>query len=345
MLPEILFFNTGRVHAKEAVPTTRVDEKTEVSSRLWELLFGKRDKAEDSEVLLVVGGDVFGARIYCGQIEAEDDIDVIGIKKGDIIKEVDGKAVANLRELSALLEGADGEHILSIERSGKCFTCKADGREVCRAIVASATDGAAGIGTVTYINPEDMSFGGLGHGICNKSGELIQMGTGQVTGVILGGAKRGEKGNPGELTGVLTNRAVGSIVSNTPTGVFGRLDEARVDKSAAIPIAKRGEVKVGPASIVSTVRNGKKMTYSVEIYELNRDETGTKCFKLRVTDPALLSLTGGIVRGMSGSPIIQNGKLVGAVTHVMVADPTEGYGIFIENMLNASVARNELPAA
>lgn len=333
MLPVIILFGTGRVQAAGAVPTTTVDENTTVSSRLWELLFGKTSEAKADEVRLVIGGDVFGARIYQGYISVEEDRD--GVKCGDIIRKVDGEEVTTLRELAFMLEKAEGVHTLTLERGGKELEYRTAGREECHGIITASRDGAAGIGTVTYIDPVDMSFGGLGHGICDETGKPLSLATGRVTGVIIGGTKRGEKGHPGELSGILTDRTNGEIVSNTECGVFGRLTEWKIDKSSAVPIATRDEVKEGEATIVSTVKNGKKMTYAVEIYDINTGETGTKCFKIRVTDPALLALTGGIVRGMSGSPIIQNGKLVGAVTHVMINNPTEGYGIFIENMLSA----------
>ena len=154
---------------------------------------------------------------------------------------------------------------------------------------------------------------------------------------------RGEVGKPGELSGVLNKKCAGSIEKNDECGVFGVLDNANTDADLALPVARKSELKLGEAEIISTVKAGKKAKYKIEITEIDLSSEGSKSFKIKVTDPMLITLTGGIVRGMSGSPIIQNGKLVGAVTHVMVANPTEGYGIFIENMLNASVARGELP--
>ena len=208
-------------------------------------------------------------------------------------------------------------------------------------------DTTRGIGTVTYYDPEENTFGGLGHGICSKDGnDIIKMTRGTVTSVILAGAVRGEVNAPGELRGVLTDKVIGTLRANTECGVFGTIDTAALRQSEPIYTAQRSEVKPGAATILSTVKSGKKQSFDIEIYDIDRASSGTKSFRIRVTDDTLITLTGGIVRGMSGSPIIQNGKLVGAVTHVMVNNPTEGYGIFIENMLNASVnTRNELPAA
>ena len=166
---------------------------------------------------------------------------------------------------------------------------------------------------------------------------MIDFTEGQVTGVILSGVKKGEEGKPGELSGLLTDKVAGVLYSNTECGVFGRLDKIP-DGLSATPIkaAKREEVHEGDATILSTVKLGACKEYKIQISEINKNSTGTKSFKIKVTDPTLIAITGGVVRGMSGSPIIQDGKLVGAVTHVMVANPTEGYGIFIENMLNAA---------
>ena len=206
-------------------------------------------------------------------------------------------------------------------------------------------DGTAGIGTVTFIDPATGAFGGLGHGICDaESGEVIPMRDGAVTEVTLGGVKRGEVGKPGELHGVLRSRTTGVLYTNSDCGVFGHFDTLPTGKEA-LPIATRDEVKAGAATILSTVHGGEPCSYEVTIGDIDYQSDGTKSFTVKVTDPALIAMTGGIVRGMSGSPIIQNGKLVGAVTHVMVADPTEGYGIFIENMLNAANNQSQQKAA
>jgi stage IV sporulation protein B len=154
-----------------------------------------------------------------------------------------------------------------------------------------------------------------------------------VCGVILGGIHKGESGKPGELCGVLTDKDLGDITVNCECGVFGVMTDLPTSASV-MTVGRRDEVCEGEATIISTLKNGKTAEYKIEIYDIDRTSDGSKSFRIRVTDETLKALTGGIVRGMSGSPIIQNGKLIGAVTHVLVADPTEGYGIFIENMLN-----------
>ena len=170
-------------------------------------------------------------------------------------------------------------------------------------------------------------------------------GSGVACTVTLGACKKGMPGKAGEFSGIINRNTIGSIYKNTECGVFGKLEALPKASPEALPIARKASVKCGEAEIISTVKNGKTATYKIEITDIDRDSTGSKSFKIKVTDPTLIALTGGIVRGMSGSPIIQNGKLVGAVTHVMVADPTEGYGIFIENMLNTANEQMQPKAA
>ena len=266
------------------------------------------------------------------------------LQADDRILAIDGKEISTISEVKDILNSSSGNALeFEVLRNGKKIkfdlTPHSVGSEYHLGVIL--TDGASGIGTITYYDPETLSFGGLGHGICAKdSSEVLKMTRGEVTGVILAGAKRGEAAKPGELRGVLTDRIIGSVERNTDCGVFGRLESDAIKKdsgkAAPLKIAYRDEIKEGPATIISTVKNGKKAEYKIEIYDIDSSSNESKSFKIRVTDDTLLALTGGIVRGMSGSPIIQDGKLVGAVTHVLVADPTEGYGIFIENMLNAS---------
>ena len=163
--------------------------------------------------------------------------------------------------------------------------------------------------------------------------------------MILGGVTRGEIGKPGELSGVLNRKHIGNIYKNSECGVFGTIENLDTEDMTPIPVAKKKEIKTGEAEIICTVKGGKKAKHKIEITEIDINSTGSKSFKIKVTDPMLIATTGGIVRGMSGSPIIQNGMLAGAVTHVMIAEPTEGYGIFIENMLSAAECQVQQKAA
>ena len=318
------------------VPT--LAEGVEVGSRFWELFFG-REKKEEEQITLIPGGDVFGVKIRQRYVTIIESKGIPALKSGDIILSVNGESVKTAQDVKRLVKGSDGDSL----------TIRAlhQGSEIALEIRPSfedgeyklgltLRDGAAGLGTVTFIDPKTGVFGGLGHGICDAdSGEVIAMDSGDVCGVILGGIHKGESGKPGELCGLLTDVDLGDLHANNECGVFGIITDSPTS-ATAIPIGRRSEVTVGEAKIISTLKNGRTAEYKIEIYDIDPTSEGSKSFRIRVTDETLKALTGGIVRGMSGSPIIQNGKLVGAVTHVLVADPTEGYGIFIENMLNSS---------
>ena len=310
----------------------------EVGSRFWDLFFGD-DKKDKEEITLLAGGGIFGVKIKQKYVTVTESRGIPALKAGDIILSIDGKEVKSAAEVKRIVENSQGNSL----------TIRAlhQGSEIALEIRPSIEngeyrlgltlrDGAAGLGTVTFIDPETGVFGGLGHGICDAdSGEVISMDRGDVCGVILGGIHKGESGKPGELCGVLTDKDLGDITVNCECGVFGIMTDIPAS-AQSISVGRRDQVTEGEATIISTLKNGKTAEYKIEIYDIDRDSEGSKSFRIRVTDETLKALTGGIVRGMSGSPIIQNGRLVGAVTHVLVADPTEGYGIFIENMLKAS---------
>ncbi len=330
---------------EETVPT--LADNVKVGSRFFELLFGDKGEKGDAEVSLVPGGGVFGVRIKQKYVTVTDATGVPALKNGDIILSVNGHQVSSASEVKSIVEQSGGSSVtIRALHAGSEIGVEVrpgyqDGEY---RLGITLRDGAAGLGTVTFIDPKTGLFGGLGHGICDAdSGEVISMESGEVCGVILGGVHRGECGKPGELCGILTDRDLGDLSINSECGVFGCLTDTSGLDDKAIPIGTREEVREGAATIISTIKNGKSAEYKIEIYDIDRDSTGSKSFRVRVTDETLKALTGGIVRGMSGSPIIQDGKLIGAVTHVMVANPTEGYGIFIENMLNA--AENTVPKA
>ena len=330
---------------KVATASTIVNDDVKVSLRLWELLFGKNEnksenKEESGEVKLIPGGMVFGAKIKGNCVKISDPMRNSNLEIGDTIYGIDGVSVNSIGQIKELLQGAKGGFVLlECGRNGNKFTTKVELYEEqgVKKMGLALRDSAAGIGTVTYINPQTNEFGGLGHGIFDSdSGELFEVGTGTATGVILGGVHKGASGKPGELTGVLTDKAIGEVYSNTECGVFGKFSNVPTASSTPLPIGKREEIHEGAATILSTVKNGRIYEYSIKIHDIDLSSDGSKSFKIKVTDPVLIAETGGIVRGMSGSPIIQDGKLIGAVTHVMVANPCEGYGIFIENMLNTA---------
>lgn len=339
---------TDGAYVAASAPVCEVEESIEaavppIGSRLWELFSGEdatETATKSDRTYLIPGGGVFGARIKedCVTVATADEGGIL--REGDKILALDGKRVSTINDIKEALSNSCGEAMhLTVKRGGKEVALELTPKAVGDGYKLGAVlrEGAAGIGTVTYIDPATGEFGGLGHGICDaESGEVISTTGGAVTGVVLGAVVRGEAGKPGELSGILTDKLNGEIYSNTECGVFGKLTSVPKSSATPIPIAYRSEVHAGEAKILSTLKNGATMEYTVNISEVNHASRGTKSFKVTVTDKSLLAISGGIVRGMSGSPIIQDGKLVGAITHVLINDPTTGYGIFIENMLNAA---------
>ena len=302
---------------------------------------------------LLVGGMPFGVRFFTDGVLVVGWCDVTsggknknpakeaGVGAGDCIIKINEETVGEASALAERIE-QNGEKplTLTVRRDGAERTvtltplpCDEDGRYRTGLWVR---DTGAGIGTVTFVTTEDHRFGGLGHGICDGGGGyLVPIARGSVTGVVLDGVTKGAAGAPGELKGHFSADRTGALLQNTPLGVFGVLTEAPPSPVGVLPIGYRSELRVGAATLYCTVDGGAPRAYAVEIAEIDRGAAGNKCFVVRVTDPALLEKTGGIVQGMSGSPIVQNGRLVGAVTHVLIGDPTTGYGVFIENMLAA----------
>lgn len=319
--------------------TPTLAEGVEVGSRFYELFFGKSEKKSDPVVLLP-GGDVFGVKIRQKYVTVTESPGVPALKAGDVIISVNGESVTSAKDVKRIVERSGGSSltIRAMHRGNEiAVEIRPSFEDGEYRLGLSLRDGAAGLGTITFIDPETGMFGGLGHGICDSdSGEIISMESGEVCGVILGGIHKGESGKPGELCGILTDKDIGDLTVNCECGVFGIITDLPDNQVPTIEVGRREEVTEGEATIISTLKNGKTAEYKIEIYDIDRDSEGSKSFRIRVTDETLKALTGGIVRGMSGSPIIQNGKLIGAVTHVLVADPTEGYGIFIENMLSAA---------
>ncbi len=264
-----------------------------------------------------------------------------GLRENDVITMINGREIGSAQELTDTVTGSKGKEIT--------LTCRREGAEFTVSIKPALStegnyktgmwikDSGAGIGTVTYINPTDLSFGGLGHGICDgATGNIIPFDRGAAMNVKLNGIERGLPGTPGELKGSLTGSRCGTVLSNTACGVFGVFERLPEAADGLYNIGLRDEVHDGEARILTTLDGEGRGEYTVKISAIDRDSTTNKCFTLKITDERLIEKTGGIIQGMSGSPIIQDGKLIGAVTHVMVNDPCTGYGIFIENMLNSA---------
>ncbi len=260
-----------------------------------------------------------------------------GLKKGDVILSVNGKIIHTIQELR---DGVNEKQILlKVSRKGKEHTFQVEPNETSegRKIGVYIRDSMAGIGTVTYYDPETGNFGALGHGVNDTDADvLLPLEAGVVVPSSVTGIEKGKCGEPGELKGMFNiHKILGSVNQNTDFGIFGKLRE--LPKGKTVTTAETHEIRTGAATILSNIQGAQVQSYSVEILKIYTNSDGSgKDMLLQVKDEELLKKTGGIVQGMSGSPIIQDGKLVGAVTHVLVNDPTRGYGIFIENMLHAA---------
>ena len=261
-----------------------------------------------------------------------------GLKVGDRILSVNGHAIHTAADIRYALDRADGAVEMTVMRNKKSNTIR---------FAPNITDagpklgiylkqGVTGVGTVTWYDPDTGKFGTLGHGVNNARGELLKMVSGNAYKASVVSVRKGICGEPGQLMGTLKEaEPLGVLYKNTAQGVFGKTQVGWTGER--LPVGTAKDVKTGPAIIRSTIAGDTVQEYSVEILKVypNAGATGRNLL-LHITDQALLDATGGIVQGMSGSPIIQDGKLVGAVTHVLVNDPTTGYGIFIENMLDAA---------
>ena len=295
--------------------------------------------------LLIPGGQVIGLQLRQDTVTVAAFDDSLGtnakeagLKIGDEIEWIDDYRIQCAQDVLEALEHSDGAVEIRVNRAGNIRELKMNPRITGQGprLGVYLRDGITGIGTVSWYDPEDGSFGALGHGVNDAGGNLVDMTVGECYQAAIVEVRKGKSGEPGQLRGAVeAGQALGPLDRNTEQGVFGKCETGWPGE--ALPVGAPEDVQTGEAIIRSTVAGNQTREYSVEILKIypNSGNKGRN-FLLRVTDPALLETTGGIVQGMSGSPIIQDGKLVGAVTHVLVNDPTTGYGIFIENMLDAA---------
>lgn len=263
-----------------------------------------------------------------------------GMKSGDVIVAVGDRKTDTAAEFLSALAALDGQEArLTARRGGQeLLFCVSPARSSDGAVQLGLwlRDGVSGIGTVTYYDPESGSYGALGHGVSDtESGALLRFDGGEITDTSVVDVVRGAPGAPGELCGRADGeRVLGTLDRNTVCGIFGTgsFDGC----GGCVPVAEQEEVKLGAATILTTVDGGEPEEYDVEISRIYRQPEDHRFLLLKVTDDRLLARTGGIVQGMSGSPILQDGKLVGAVTHVLLNDATRGYGISIRDMLDAA---------
>ena len=304
------------------------------------------NREDDASRMLVPVGHTVGIKLFAKGVlvvklpEDNTPAKECGLREGDVILSCAGSTVTSTEQFQSLLQKTDGEVTdLQVHRNGVTMHFSVDpeaNEQGVYCIGAWIRDSMAGIGTMTYYDPETGEFGALGHGITDvDTAQLMPFSSGSILPSTVKAVKKGESGCAGELRGDFDLSCdLGDLYANTDCGVFGTLDETAEALSAgeAVPI---GTAKMGKAVIRSNVQGNTVKEYEIEILNVISESSDGRDMVLSVTDPELISVTGGIVQGMSGSPILQDGKLVGAVTHVLLNDAKKGYGISIETMLNA----------
>ena len=362
----LVFYDEGDVLP---FPRKGGEMKSEAISRHWLLLGvrllmlaavcalllgvpGRARAAEEQRTLVPLGSAV-GIKLFSsgvmvvglsevatdsgGQSPARD----CGLKEGDIITHINSEQVDTIEAVQEVLQELEGEPMSiravragrQLQLTGEAVQCASDGTYKLGAWIR---DSMAGIGTLTWYDPETGVFAALGHGINDVDTNLLMpLQSGSIMTSTVTDVQKGEQGAPGQLQGAFELESnLGDLYANTAGGIFGLATEDLDVSAEALPVASRAEVRTGAAVIRANVSGSEVKEYEVEILRVYPEsESETRDLMIRVTDPELLEATGGIVQGMSGSPIIQNGMLVGAVTHVLVNDPTCGYGILAETML------------
>ena len=295
------------------------------------------------------GGDTFGIKLYTkgvivvsidsvttSQGNADPAVSA-GIKCGDIITHINDEPATSSQQMTEAIEGSGGPPLrLRIDRNGEASelyltpVMSVNGKYKAGIWVR---DSSAGIGTVTFYDDASGMFAGLGHGVCDvDTGKIMPLSNGEAVRAKVNGFYKSNAGNPGELCGVFTDIALGSLRVNHEMGVYGELLQPSGAK--VIPVALENEVKPGKAQMITTIDGSGPQYYDIEITKIYpSSDLSARNMIIRVTDPVLLEKTGGIIQGMSGSPIVQNSMLVGAVTHVFVNSPDQGYAVFAGRML------------
>lgn len=307
--------------------------------------------AEEKTVTLC--GTPFGIKIFTDGVMvvgtsavitekgAVDPAENAGIEIGDVIVSINGNQVNDNKQVATIIEQSKGKELnVTVKRNDKeyCLTLNAalSSNDCLYKAGMWIRDSSAGIGTLTFTDNTTGSFAGLGHGICDvDTGNIVPLSNGEIVPVILTDIKKSYQGIPGELKGFLDEGTIGNLKSNSDMGVYGTVNSEI--NGFDYPVAAKYQVKEGEAKVLTTLPGKKTKFYDCYIEKVNYDEKNlTRNLIIKITDDELKSYAGGIVQGMSGSPIVQNGKFVGAVTHVFVNNPSLGYGIFAENMLSAA---------
>ncbi|WP_088187266.1 SpoIVB peptidase [Desulfosporosinus sp. FKA] len=342
---------------------SKISEKIEVVYKLFGIFPIRSGEIEVMPPMkLIPGGQSIGVSLQTkgvlvvGQAAIEDKngqkvypAKEAGIEVGDTLLKINNQEVRTDQDVSDAVNLAGQQngvaHVLFkhqgqiLEKLIKPVFCVETGRYRVGLFVR---DEAAGVGTLSFIDPATNQYGALGHVITDAdTNQKIEVYNGKIMASTIYSIQKGKRGHPGEKIGsfVTNSPFSGTIEKNTLTGIFGKLRGQIVNPfyKEPIPVGWESEVKVGPAKIYTVIQGEKVEEFSINIDRVMHNRTDSKNMIVRVTDPRLLEATGGIIQGMSGSPIIQNGKIIGAVTHVFVNDAQRGYGVFIQNMINEGI--------
>ena len=313
--------------------------------------------AKTSDIMVYPGGQPVGIKLNTkgALVIALSDIEisekkiqspaaVCGIQIGDSIIKINGTNIKNSEDISTIINRCDGKEVtITVNRRGEAIDFKVtpvlSKNDEKYKIGLWVRDSTAGVGTLTFYDPKTKGFAALGHPITDiDTGNIMSVENGEVVSSNIVSVRKGAKGNPGELRGIFINEqnSLGVITNNTECGIFGKGNDGLINEknSKLMRVGLKNEVKIGKAQILTTIEGNEPKLYDIEIEKLLPQETpGSKSMIIRIVDPAFVEKTGGIVQGMSGSPIIQNNKIVGAVTHVLINKPDTGYGIYMDWML------------
>ncbi len=277
------------------------------------------------------------------EVEGKKPYENTGIKEGDLIVAVDNITVTTTEDLINCVNASNGQDIeIKYLREGTEYTAQMEPvktKENKYKIGLWVRDGAVGIGTATYYEPESGKIATLGHGIVDRdTDKLITIEHGTLHGSTITKIKKGEEGTPGEIRGIIDeDKNIGTINLNTKFGIYGTLsdlNELGIDKQNSLEVALKSEIQTGKATVILSLDSGSRKEYEIEIKKIYKNNTeDNKSMLIEITDQNLIEKTGGIIQGMSGAPIIQNGKFIGAITHVLVNNPLQGYAVFGETMI------------
>lgn len=304
-------------------------------------------------------GNIAGVKLYTNgvlvvgmsEIEGDDQkkykpYENTGIKEGDTIVKIDDKEISTTEDLIKTVNMSNGENIkikfVHQEETKECSMTPVKTNNSEYKLGLWVRDSAAGVGTVTFYEPSTRTYGALGHGITDiDTNELINIASGEFVTTRILNITKGESGEPGKIQGTVENqRNIGTISQNSKFGIYGKvsnLASLNIDKAREMEVALRDEIKTGKATILCSLDNGQPKEYEIEIQKIYKENNyNNKSMQIKVTDQKLIEKTGGIIQGMSGAPILQNGKFIGAVTHVLVNNPLEGYAVFGDIMLKQS---------